>query len=666
MKYPFLPHGDKMSEKKDPHLKNGAVDLDDDDDIIVLTDEVVVKPIEDDEIIDLQGPGTAAPESPGEMEAKPDDEDDIFDPGGPPESEFETEGTVLDLDAAFSDDDNDMGEDDIIASAIEESLGADDEDLPEDRIKLADEADIKAAMDGEDFISDKEDEEPEAVSDPAEVAVEKDEGAFETEEEIELEYERDEDEYDFLALDNNKPLEELETITMADEDPDDAADEDIDFGPVANLDLNSDEDDTIIAMDAEPTAEPDLMAFDDEDTLEFGDAGDLPDLTDEMEFEFDDEDDENGLADSDDQISDDSDDIIARAVEKSLAPDEVTAQIDLAMEPEFEFSEDNDIMAEEDTQAEEEDLASITAEEIRELAGVDDLPDIDDDIDLEFEDEEDLPDLEDIGNLESEVEALSIDELEDSTAPEEDIIEITEFDEHFPEEEEKKLERAGVLDASDSDEDEILELIEIDEDDTAEDEEVIEFSNSQEQTDEDEIDNFFSESIEDEPVFEYDEIEPFEDRPPALSTDMALATAPPADDDEEFDFSLDSSEISQQVDRLDTFLSDDPATEPEVASLPETPLTVDPTAEPEVASLPAASLAKEETGDEDQPVVEEPAESLSVTPDQIDAILERVIKEKFGGDIENIIYEAIQKAVSKEIDRLKGALLGSPEPGDNK
>jgi len=665
MKYPFLPHGDKMSEKKDPHLKNGQVDLDDDDDIIVLTDEVVAKPIEDDEIIDLQGPGTAAPESPVEMEAKPDDEDDIFDLGGTPESELETEGTVLDLDAAFSDDDNDMGEDDIIASAIEESLGADDEDLPEDRIKLADEADITAAMDGEDFISDKEDEEPEAVSDPAEVAVEKDEGAFETEEEIELEYESDEDEYDFLALDNNKPLEELETITMADEDPDDAADEDIDFGPEAILNLNSDEDDTVIAMDAEPTAEPDLMAFDDEDTLEFGDAGDLPDLTDEMEFEFDDDDDENGLADSDDQISDDSDDIIARAVENSIAPGEVTPQIDLAMGPEFEFTEDNDIMAEEDTQAEEEDLAAITAEEIRELAGGDDLPDIDDDIDLEFEDEEDLPDLEDIGNLESEVDALSIDELEDSTAPEEDIIEITEFDEHFPEEEEKKLERAGVLDASDSDEDEILELIEIEEDDTAEDEEVIEISNFQEQIDEDEIDNFFSESIEDEPVFEYDEIEPFEDKP-ALSTDMALATAPPADDDEEFDFSLDSSEISQQVERLDTFLSDDLSTEPEVASLPETPLTFDPTAEPEVASLPAETPAEKKTGDEDQPAVEEPAESLSVTPDQIDAILERVIKDKFGGDIENIIHEAIQKAVSKEIDRLKGALLGSPEPSDNK
>jgi hypothetical protein len=660
-----------MSEKKDPHLENSPVDLDDDDDIIELTNEVVVKPKKDDEIIDLQGPGTAAPESPEDLQAKPDkiepepdDEDDILDMGGTPESEFETEGTILDLDEAFSDDESSMGEDDIIASAIEESLGADDEDLPEDRINLADEADIRAAMEGDDFISDKEDEEPEAESEPAEMLAEKDEATFETEEEIELEYESDEDEYDFFALDDNKPLEELETITMADEDPDDAEDDDIDFGPVGNLDLGSDEDETIIAMDAEPVAEPDLMAFEDEDTMDFGNAGELPDLTDEIEFEFDDDDDENGLADTDDQISDDSDDILARTVEQSISPDEVTAQIDLAMEPAFEFTDGDDTTDMEDEPDTRDDLAPMTAENLRKLAAASDLPDIDEDIDLEFEDKEDLPDLEDMGDLESEVEALSIDELEDSPAEDEDIIEITEFDEHFPEEEEKKLERAGVLDASDSDEDEFLELIEIEDDDTAGDEEVIEFSNSEEQIDEDEIDNFFSESLEDEPVFEYDEIETHEDKP-ALSTDMALATAPPADDDEEFDFSLDSSEISQQVDRLDTFLSDDLATEPKVASLPETRLVDEPPPEPEVASLFKEASAEEQTEDEGPAAVEETAESLSVSPEQIDSILERVIKEKFGGNIENIIYEAIQKAVSREIDRLKGALLDGPEPGDN-
>ena len=352
-----------MSEKKDPHLENSPMDFDDDDDIIELTNEVILKPQEDDEIIDLQVTGTAAPISPAEVQAQPEaepepkDGDDIFDPGKPPESESETEGTILDLDEAFAGDESDMGEDDIITSAIEASLGTDDENLPEDRIKLADEADTRAEMDGEDIRLDKEDDEPESLSDPTAVAAGNDEDGFTTEEEIELEYESDQDEYDFFALDDNKPLEELETITMADEDPDDAEDDDIDFGPVGNLDLGSDEDETIIAMDAEPVAEPDLMAFEDEDTMDFGNAGELPDLTDEIEFEFDDDDDENGLADTDDQISDDSDDILARTVEQSISPDEVTAQIDLAMEPAFEFTDGDDTTDMEDEPDTRDDLA---------------------------------------------------------------------------------------------------------------------------------------------------------------------------------------------------------------------------------------------------------------------------------------------------------------------
>ena len=52
-----------------------------------------------------------------------------------------------------------------------------------------------------------------------------------------------------------------------------------------------------------------------------------------------------------------------------------------------------------------------------------------------------------------------------------------------------------------------------------------------------------------------------------------------------------------------------------------------------------------------------------MSSDQIDAILESAIKEKFGGKIENVIYEVIAKAVSKEIDRLKDALLDTGEPG---
>ena len=614
-----------MIEKKDPHQKISPVDFD--DDIIELTDEVITKPKDDDEIIDLQGTGTVIPKTPADIplttdkkEPESDDEeddDDIIDLDGTPETESQAEGGAIDLDEGISDYESTMGEDDIIASAIVASLGADDDDNPA------------------------------ALSDHAAPAALQDERVFDTEKEIELEYESDEDEYDFFALDDKSNLEELETITMDDEEPDDAVDDDILFDPVANLDLNSDEGDGIIGMDDDPQEGPDLMAFDDEATLAFGGSGDLPDLTDELEFEFDDEDDEDGFAAADNQVAEDSDDIIAMSVEKALAPDEVTTQIDLAMEPGFEFTEDSDIMAEDDEQAAEADLIATTIEEIRELAEADGLPDIDDDIDLKFEDEEGDSDIDDTGDLEPEDEVLPIEDFGEHAAEDEDgIIEITEFDEHFPEEDEKKLELASILDALDSDEDDFLELIEVEEDGLAGDEEVIEFNRPEEQIDEDEIDNFFSESLEDKPVFENEGIEPVEEKP-ALSTDMAMATVSPADEDEEFDFSLDSSEISMQVDRLDTFLSDDLAAEPEVASLPEKP------------------LVEEETVDEDQPAVEDKAVPLPVTPDQIESILEDALKNKFGGKIENIICEVIEKAVSKEIDRLKTALLESTRPGDN-
>jgi hypothetical protein len=643
-----------MIEKKDPHQKISLDDFDDDDDIIELTDEVIIKPEDDDEIIDLQGTGTVVPKTPAgtplktdKNEPESDGEEDTIALEATPEAESRAEGGTIDPDKGVSDYESTVAEDDIIASAIVASLSADDDDLSEDGVRLIDEADSRSEEDDDFIILNEDDDEPAALSAPAAPAAEKDEGVFDTEEEIELEYESDEDEYDFFALDDKKTLEELETISMADEGSDDAEDNDILFESVPDLDPNSDEDDEIIAMEDDPIEGPELMALDDEETLDFGGGGNLPDLTEELEFEFDDEDDENGFAAADDQVAEDGDDILTGTVEKAPAPDEATARIDPAMEPGFEFTEDSGIMAEGDQQAEEADLTAKTIEKIRELAEADGLPDIDDDMDLKFEDQEGDPDLDDADDLGPEDAVLPIEDFDDHAADEEDgIIEITEFDEHFPAEDEKKLERAGILDKLDSDADDFLELIEVEDDYSAGDEEVIEFSSSGEQIDEDEINNFFSETKEDDPLFENEEIEPLEEIP-AFSTDMAMATAPPADEDEEFDFSLDSSEISMQVDRLDTFLSDDLTAEPEVASLPEEP------------------LFEEKTADEDHPAVEDKTGPPPVTPDQIDAILEDAIKNKLSGKIENIIYEVIEKAVSKEIDRLKTALLYNTGPDDD-
>ena len=62
------------------------------------------------------------------------------------------------------------------------------------------------------------------------------------------------------------------------------------------------------------------------------------------------------------------------------------------------------------------------------------------------------------------------------------------------------------------------------------------------------------------------------------------------------------------------------------------------------------------------PQFEEP---VSFSPSQIDAAIERVINEKFSGRIESIIYDVIEKAVAKEIARLKGVLLDTPPADDS-
>lgn len=58
-----------------------------------------------------------------------------------------------------------------------------------------------------------------------------------------------------------------------------------------------------------------------------------------------------------------------------------------------------------------------------------------------------------------------------------------------------------------------------------------------------------------------------------------------------------------------------------------------------------------------------PAAVPGLTPEEIEAAVERVISRKLGGTIEAIILQAIEKAVSKEIERLKRLLLDE-EAGD--
>ena len=656
-----------MIEKKDPHQKTITDDPSDDDDIIELTDEVITKPQENDRTAGPQKSANISAQT-AKTESLSDDGDDIIDLKDTHETELSEDEDFIDRDDPVADERIEIEEDEAIASAIEESLGADEDELDAEKIRPTDESDLESQEDESGIILDTGDDDLAAPSDPDAAVMQKAEDVFDAEEEIELEYESDEDEYDFFALDDQKTLEDLETISMIDEEPDEDVDDDIRFDPVAGLDIDSDEDDEIITLDPDqhegpdedvdddirfdPVAGldidsdeddeiitldpdqhegPDLMALEDKETLEFEDSSDVPDLTDEMDFEFEDDEDESVMAAEEELSAKDSDDIIARTVEKSLTQEEANAQIDLAMEREFEPPDDNGIMAKDDAPQTAEDIIAALAQEDT----------------LKFEEDEELSDIEDDIDPEPAYEVLHLNEFDDDTTEEEDdIIEITEFDEHFPKEAEKKLERAGVLDAAEPDEEEFLELIEVEDDGQTEDEEIIEVNQSEEQIVQDEIDNFFSETLGEEPEFESDDTQPVEETP-AMDTMMTMDTLTPPSEDEEFNFSFDPSQISQKVDRLDTFLSSDSTTEPEMALQPED------------------QFEDDENAEEDQQAVQDTGDAPAVTPDQINSLLERVIKEKFSGKIEDIIYEAIEKAVSKEIDRLKGSLLDRTGLGDD-
>ncbi len=83
----------------------------------------------------------------------------------------------------------------------------------------------------------------------------------------------------------------------------------------------------------------------------------------------------------------------------------------------------------------------------------------------------------------------------------------------------------------------------------------------------------------------------------------------------------------------------------------------------------AASLAKDHSEMNEHMLTDLAASGAGNSPivsaEQIDQAIERIINEKLAGRVEHIIYEIIEKAVIKEIERLKASLLGDSPPEDN-
>lgn len=547
----------KMSEKKDYPQKFDQAVSSDEDIIIDLTDEVVAKSDNTNETVDLREAISPDSSELNDLELSFDDEEDIIDLEDT-DWDAETKGGWLrEIEDPFPDDD-----DVTIASEIGESIGLDDDDrlyLPED---------VDQEFDSEDEIFLLDDDETEEIPDVTvretsesmenEVVAEE----LEIEEEVEFDIQTDEEEnFEIVGLDDEHGEEGEDIIATAVKDS--ATIKDDQMKLAEGLDLASGEDNDFIDLDSEnhEDNDDDFFALAEEVSLDFEDEKELFDFDDDTDLEFD-------------------EDVDIASLDADQAEND--AIISLAGEEPSDFDED-------ETQFEFDDKGDLDSEADTEIIPLEDSKDI----------------------------IAAAEQGEDQE--EEEIVEITEFDEHFPADKDLvEPEEAAV--ESELQPDDSSEIFEIEEDSFEQRKETVGLSDS-----EDELIDHEAMLDAQSDLEKHAAMEPVD----VMSAALAASATDKADL---------ISDSRDELTEAEPYISDVSATEPDAT-----------------------------TPSEEQPAVEESADTemqpqlagaaLNVTPELIDAALERLINEKFSGRIEEIMYEVIEKAVIKEINRLKEILL---------
>jgi pilus assembly protein FimV len=255
-----------------------------------------------------------------------------------------------------------------------------------------------------------------------------------------------------------------------------------------------------------------------------------------------------------------------------------------------------------------------------------------------------------------------------------DVVEITEFDDIRSEDTGEMVTLSEIdetLNIEEDDEDEFLDLIDVEEDeeDALEEmvEDAIQFDESDTDIEDVELKNFINDSLDEEIQINED---PEEDLTGILSVNTGdeLDAEEPASLEEDFDFSMDSSEISKKIDQLDTiFFNDteegtelddeaeveDQALESDEESV-EIPETVFEDIEDEIETEDIGVSGNESI---DVPLAVGGIAALDASQGQLEETLEQIIERKFSGKIETLITQIIEKAVAKEIQRLRKILL---------
>ena len=213
-----------------------------------------------------------------------------------------------------------------------------------------------------------------------------------------------------------------------------------------------------------------------------------------------------------------------------------------------------------------------------------------------------------------------------------EIEEISEFDEQFLDAEEILESLPALPEAAASGEDEDIELLEVEEDDADDDDEIVWFDDL------------------DKPDQEAAVVEP---------TPEAVSSQPPT-----LDLGVEPIQDTSAADVFAAHIESARADAHTETHLAATAIR------PDAAPAMAADIAAFQAPVESEPAFPppsaagvSPAAVPGLSPEEIEAAVERVLARKLGGTFEAIILQAIEKAVSKEIERLKSLLL-EDEAGD--
>ena len=141
------------------------------------------------------------------------------------------------------------------------------------------------------------------------------------------------------------------------------------------------------------------------------------------------------------------------------------------------------------------------------------------------------------------------------------------------------------------------------------------------------------------------------DSPEQPPSDVAPSGPGLNPDQEEFNFNMDTSEISEKIDQLDNIFFDDTQSESEYEERTATD-NEDNDSETENEDMRITELDSPE-----QPPSDVAPSGPGLNPDQIEQSIEQFIKQHYSEKIESMITAIIEKAVAKEISRLKNVLL---------